>query len=108
MPEALLDRLELGIVQIAAFLPRLAAALGEFYRSGSETGLESYSERGLKRTWRAQRFSAWMTSAMHRAADDSAPSAFEHRRQLAELEYLVSSRAAMTSLAENYVGVPFE
>jgi p-hydroxybenzoate 3-monooxygenase len=84
---------------------RLAGALGEFYQSGSERGLHSYSERGLRRTWRAQRFAAWMTSALHR--DDSS-GAFDHRRQLAELDYLVSSRAAMTSLAENYVGGPLD
>jgi p-hydroxybenzoate 3-monooxygenase len=87
---------------------RLAGALGEFYQSGSETGLHAYSERGLRRTWRAQRFSAWMTLALHRADSENASSAFDHRRQLAELEYLVSSRAAMTSLAENYVGGPLD
>ena len=64
--------------------------------------LHAYSERGLRRTWRAQRFAAWMTSALHR--DRKRSSAFDERRQIAELEYLVSSRAAMTSLAENYVG----
>jgi p-hydroxybenzoate 3-monooxygenase len=80
---------------------RLAAALSAFYQSGSERMLHEYSDRGLKRTWRAQRFAAWMTSTLHRAESDDA---FDERRQIAELEYLVSSRAAMTSLAENYVG----
>jgi p-hydroxybenzoate 3-monooxygenase len=85
---------------------RLAEALETFYRnSGDDTGLAEYTERGLRRTWRAQRFSWWMTSMLHRL--DSA-NAFDHRRQLADLEYLVSSQAAMTSLAENYVGVPLE
>lgn len=84
---------------------RLAAALGAFYESGSEGMLREYSDRGLRRTWRAQRFSAWMTSALHRAESDDA---FGRRRQIAELEYLVSSRAAMTSLAENYVGAPLD
>ena len=90
---------------------RLAGALDKFYQSGSETELRSYSERGLRRTWRAQRFSAWMTSTLHRENSSGASgssSAFEQRRQRAELEYLISSRAAMTSLAENYVGVPFD
>ena len=87
---------------------RLSAALGDFYQTGSEKALHAYSDKGLRRTWRAQRFSAWMTSTLHRADTDSAAGAFEDRRQLAELEYLVSSRAAMTSLAENYVGVPFD
>jgi p-hydroxybenzoate 3-monooxygenase len=84
---------------------RLAAALGAFYQSGSGTALEQYSARGLRRTWRAQRFSAWMTSTLHRSSGETA---FDYRRQLAELEYLVSSRAAMTSLSENYVGLPLD
>ena len=84
---------------------RLAGALVEFYRSGREDGLAEYTERGLRRTWRAQRFSWWMTSMLHRVDSDNP---FDHRRQLAELEYLVSSRAAMTSLAENYAGAPLE
>jgi p-hydroxybenzoate 3-monooxygenase len=82
---------------------RLANALVAYYRSGDESLLDTYSDRGVQRTWRAQRFSWWMTSMLHRSDTDSA---FDRRRQLAELEYLVSSRAAMTSLAENYVGVP--
>ena len=84
---------------------RLANALAEFYGSSSQASLDAYSDRGLRRTWRAQRFSWWMTSMLHRAEDDTP---FDHRRRRADLEYLVSSRAAMTSLAENYVGVPLE
>jgi p-hydroxybenzoate 3-monooxygenase len=84
---------------------RLANALVEFYGASRQTLLDAYSDRGLRRTWRAQRFSWWMTSMLHRS-DDEDP--FDHRRQLADLEYLVSSRAAMTSLAENYVGVPLD
>jgi len=82
---------------------RLARAFDAFYRSGSDLPLNDYSNRGLQRAWRAQRFSWWMTWALHRRDGDNA---FDQRRQLAELEYLVSSRAAMTSLAENYVGSP--
>jgi p-hydroxybenzoate 3-monooxygenase len=82
---------------------RLSGAIGEFYQSGNRAGFESYSALGLRRTWRAQRFSWWMTSMLHRSDSDNE---FDHRRQLAELDYLVSSTAAMTSLAENYVGVP--
>ena len=82
---------------------RLSGAIADFYRSGSRSRLEAYSDAGLRRTWRAQRFSWWMTSMLHRSNSDNE---FDHRRQLAELEYLVSSEAAMTSLAENYVGVP--
>jgi p-hydroxybenzoate 3-monooxygenase len=84
---------------------RLSNGLAEFYATGSERLLASYSEHGLRRTWRAQRFSWWMTSMLHRSDSDNP---FDHRRQLAELEYLVSSEAAMTSLAENYVGVALD
>ncbi len=84
---------------------RLADALGGFYTDGETTRLDSYSDRGIRRTWRAQRFSWWMTSMLHRS-DSANP--FDHRRQLAELDYLISSRAAMTSLAESYVGVPLD
>ena len=84
---------------------RLSAAFSTYYRSGSDVPLRAYSEKALRRVWRAQRFSWWMTSLLHRAESDNA---FDYRRQLAELEYLVHSRAAMTSLAENYVGAPFE
>jgi p-hydroxybenzoate 3-monooxygenase len=84
---------------------RLANGLAEFYANGSAALLDEYSDRGLRRTWRAQRFAWWMTSMLHRPPDDDA---FDRRRQLAELEYLVSSRAAMTSLAENYAGTPFD
>jgi p-hydroxybenzoate 3-monooxygenase len=84
---------------------RLSEAFAAYYRSGSDVLLRGYSETALRRTWRAQRFSWWMTSVLHRAESDTA---FDHRRQLAELEYLVHSRAAMTSLAESYVGAPFE
>jgi p-hydroxybenzoate 3-monooxygenase len=84
---------------------RLAGALGALYTSGCDAGLDEYTDRGLRRTWRAQRFSWWMTSMLHR---DETDNPFDRRRQLAELEYLVSSTAAMTRLAENYVGAPLE
>ena len=71
---------------------------------GDDSALEAYSATALERAWRAQRFSWWMTSMLHRADTDNP---FDQRRQLAELEYVVSSRAALTSLAENYVGFPF-
>jgi len=84
---------------------RLADAFGHYYATGRDDRLKDYSARGLSRTWRAQRFSWWMTSMLHR---NDSENPFDHERQLAELEYLVSSRAAMTSLAENYVGTPLE
>jgi p-hydroxybenzoate 3-monooxygenase len=81
----------------------LAEALRAFYQKGKCEQLENYSDRCLKRIWKAQRFSWWMTSLLHRFESESA---FDHKRQLAELEYVTSSRAAATSLAENYVGLP--
>ena len=84
---------------------RLANALAAFYEEKSARLLEDYSDRGVRRTWRAQRFSWWMTSMLHRSDSDNP---FDHRRQVAELEYLVGSTAAMTSLAENYVGIPLD
>jgi p-hydroxybenzoate 3-monooxygenase len=80
----------------------LAAALDDFYRRGSDDGLLGYSDTCLKRVWRMQRFSWWMTSMLHRFDDKSD---FDQRVQLAELEYVTSSRAASESLAENYVGL---
>ena len=92
-----------GLNLAVADVWRLARALGEFYTSGRRHLLDRYSADALRRTWRAQRFSWWMTSMLHRSDSDNP---FDHRRQLAELDYLVSSQAAMTSLAENYVGLP--
>jgi p-hydroxybenzoate 3-monooxygenase len=81
----------------------LAGAIVQFYRSGGKDLLDKYSETCLDRVWKVQRFSWWMTAMLHRFHDDNA---FDQRRQLAELEYLTSSRAASQSLAENYVGLP--
>jgi p-hydroxybenzoate 3-monooxygenase len=83
----------------------LARALSEFYKSGQTVLLDAYSKTCLRRVWKVQRFSWWMTSMLHRFHDDSP---FDQRRQLAELDYVTSSRAAAKSLAENYVGLPFE
>jgi p-hydroxybenzoate 3-monooxygenase len=94
-----------GLNLAMADVCRLADALAAFYADGSRGLLDEYSDRGLRRTWRAQRFSWWMTTMLHRAPGESA---FDYKRQLAELDYLVTSRAAMTSLAENYVGTPFD
>lgn len=83
----------------------LAAAMHGFYREGKKAALESYSVTCLGRIWKAQRFSWWMTSLLHRFHGELP---FDHKRQIAELEYVVSSRAAATSLAENYVGLPLD
>ena len=83
----------------------LARALGEFYKTGSQDLLSRYSQSCLRRVWRVQHFSWWMTSMLHRFEGDTG---FDHRRQLAELDYVTSSRVAAQSLAENYVGLPLE
>jgi p-hydroxybenzoate 3-monooxygenase len=94
-----------GLNLAMADVTSLAGALAEFFKRGSEALLDAYSDRALRRAWRAQRFSWWMTSMLHRSDADNP---FDYRRQLAELEYLVSSKAALTSLAENYAGFPFD
>jgi p-hydroxybenzoate 3-monooxygenase len=83
----------------------LADAVGEFYSHGRTSKLESYSERCLRRIWKVQRFSWWVTQMMHRLGEENE---FDRRRQLAELDYLASSRAAEMTFAENYVGLPIE
>jgi p-hydroxybenzoate 3-monooxygenase len=83
----------------------LARAIAEFYASGRKDLLGAYSETCLRRVWKVQRFSWWMTAMLHRFEDDNA---FDQRRQLAELDYVTSSRAASQSLAENYVGLPLD
>jgi p-hydroxybenzoate 3-monooxygenase len=82
----------------------LARALAAFYGSGRTDLLDAYSETCLKRIWRVEHFSWWMTSMLHRFPGDDA---FQQRLQRSQLEYVVSSRAAATTLAENYVGLPF-
>jgi p-hydroxybenzoate 3-monooxygenase len=83
----------------------LVRGLTEFYQSGKMELLERYSEICLRRVWKVQRFSWWMTSMLHRHASTNP---FDERRQLAELDYVTSSRAAAQTLAENYVGLPME
>ncbi len=83
----------------------LARALAAFYKSGRSDLLENYSRTCLRRVWQVQRFSWWMTHLTHRYDSDNE---FDRRRQLAELDYVTSSRAAALSLAENYVGLPMD
>ena len=78
----------------------LATALADWYARGDESGLASYSDRCLRRVWRAEHFSWWMTSMLHRHGDE-----FDEQLQLSQLRYVVSSQAAARSLAENYVGL---
>ena len=93
-----------GLNLAAADVALLARALGAHYRENTRAPLDAYSATALARVWRAQHFSWWMTSMLHRFDDVSE---FDRRRQLAELELVASSRAAATSLAEMYVGSPF-
>jgi len=83
----------------------LAEAIAAYYQSGHTDPLDGYSARCLARVWKVQRFSWWMTSLTHRFPEASG---FEKRVQAAELAYLAGSRAAQTTLAENYVGLPVE
>jgi p-hydroxybenzoate 3-monooxygenase len=81
----------------------LAEAIAEYYRSGATLLLDSYSEKCLRRVWLVQRFSLWMTGTLHKFPGSDR---FEEHRQLADLDYLTSSRAAAQAFAENYVGLP--
>jgi p-hydroxybenzoate 3-monooxygenase len=80
----------------------LAEALSDWYGSGSATGLNAYSDTALRRVWRAEHFSWWMTQMLHRPEDGDA---FDLKLQLSQLRYVASSHAAATALAENYVGL---
>ncbi|HVO88852.1 MAG TPA: 4-hydroxybenzoate 3-monooxygenase [Casimicrobiaceae bacterium] len=94
-----------GLNLAASDVRYLARALVEFYREHGRHGLDSYSDRCLRRIWKAERFSWWFTSLMHKFPETGA---IGQKLQRAELDYLVASRAASTSMAENYVGLPFE
>jgi p-hydroxybenzoate 3-monooxygenase len=83
----------------------LSRAFDAFYKDKRTDRLEGYSNACLRRVWYAQRFSWWMTQIMHRFPNESA---FDRRRQLSDLDYLTSSKAAATSLAEQYVGLPLD
>ncbi len=94
-----------GLNLAAADIRFLAEALIEHYREKSDAALDAYSERCLKRVWKAERFSWWMTSLLHLFPETGA---FGRKIQVAELDYLIGSRAAATALAENYVGLNFD
>jgi p-hydroxybenzoate 3-monooxygenase len=93
--------LNLAVADVVA----LADGLAEHYGAGDESGLESYSERCLARVWRAQHFSWWMTQMLHVDPQDDA---YGDQVSRSQIRYVCNSRAAATSLAENYVGLPFE
>jgi p-hydroxybenzoate 3-monooxygenase len=92
-----------GLNLAAADAQVLARALTRRYKDGCTDLLDTYSDTALRRVWKATRFSWWMTSMLHTFPGSDE---FQHRLQVAELDYLASSRAASTALAENYVGLP--
>ncbi|MBL0418849.1 4-hydroxybenzoate 3-monooxygenase [Ramlibacter sp. AW1] len=92
-----------GLNLAATDVKYLSGALIEYFKERSSQGIDTYSERCLKRIWKAERFSWWITSLMHRFPDTEG---FGQKVQEAELDYLVHSKALSTSLAENYVGLP--
>jgi p-hydroxybenzoate 3-monooxygenase len=92
-----------GLNLAAADVAVLTRAIAAFYRDGSSEKLEAYSTTCLRRIWKVQRFSWWMTTLLHRFFDHTP---FEQKMQSAELDYVFSSRAASLALAENYVGLP--
>lgn len=93
-----------GLNLAASDIHYLSEGLIAHYRRGDESGLKQYSEKALKRIWKAERFSWWMTTLLHRFPDDGP---FALKMQEAELDYLTSSKAAMAAMAENYVGLPY-
>ena len=93
-----------GLNLAAGDVHYLAESLVDFFTSGSEKGFDTYSQRALARVWKAQRFSWWMTSMLH---DFGPGDAFTNRIHQAELEYVLGSEAALTTLAENYVGLAY-
>jgi p-hydroxybenzoate 3-monooxygenase len=93
-----------GLNSAASDIYYLYHAMLDHYKKGDDAGLDGYSERALARVWKAQRFSWWMTMLLHRFPDRLA---YEDKLQDTDIAYLFSSEAAMRSLAENYVGLPF-
>ena len=93
-----------GLNLAASDVHYLSQALQEFYDEKSSAGIDAYSGKALSRVWKAVRFSWWMTAMMHRFPDTEG---FGAKIQLAELNYLVNSKAASASLSENYVGLPY-
>jgi p-hydroxybenzoate 3-monooxygenase len=94
-----------GLNLAASDVHYLSNALIAHYETGDEAGLKSYSERALRRIWKAERFSWSMTMLLHRFPENGA---FGSKMQLAELDYLIGSKAAKAAFAENYVGLPYD
>ncbi|KRI55186.1 4-hydroxybenzoate 3-monooxygenase [Acinetobacter baumannii] len=94
-----------GLNLAASDIAYLSSALIEYYAEGSEQGINEYSEKCLQRVWKAERFSWWMTHLLHRFETESE---FDHKIKQAESSYVLGSIAGKTTLAENYVGLPYE
>lgn len=92
-----------GLNLAASDIAYLSAALIDHYRLSDDAALEGYESKALARIWKAERFSWMLTKLMHRFPDDGP---FEHRMQVAELDYVANSKAMQTAIAENYVGLP--
>ncbi len=93
-----------GLNSAASDIYYLYHAMLAHYQNGDDSGLEGYSAKALARVWKAQRFSWWMTTLLHTFPDSIE---YDKKLQQTDLEYLFSSEAAQSSLAENYVGLPF-
>ncbi|MEL6680442.1 MAG: FAD-dependent monooxygenase, partial [Pseudomonadota bacterium] len=93
-----------GLNTAASDVHYLYAGLSAFYGTGDRAGLDGYSARALARVWKAERFSWWFSTLMHRFPDQSE---FDARMQLAEFDFLRTSTAAQRAMAENYVGLPY-
>jgi len=94
-----------GLNLAASDIHFLSNALIAFYKDGQTDLMDSYSDKCLDRIWKAERFSWWMTTVLHRFPDQNS---FDRGIQLAELDYLTNSEAVQAAFAENYVGLPFE
>ena len=101
MPPTGAKGLNLAVADVRVLL----RALIDFFRAGASERLERYSDTCLRRIWKVVRYSTTMTTLLHRPPDQTS---FDRQIQLAELDYILNSRAAQTTIAENYVGLPFE
>ena len=94
-----------GLNLAATDVKYLSSAIIEFYKDKTEAGIDTYSERCLRRIWRAERFSWWFTSLMHRFPGEGE---IAQKFQEAELDYLIHSESGSRTIAENYVGLPLD
>lgn len=93
-----------GLNTAASDVHYLYSGIRTFFEDGDSSGIDAYSDRALARVWKTERFSWWFSSLMHRYPEQTE---FDHKMQVAELEFLRSNRAAQQAMAENYVGLPY-